>query len=225
MSQFVNNPPHPLSAIELFADLQPGVLDDMLAASRVRRFPKGQILCSEGDPGDDLILLEVGRVRVSRYGAGGREVALAEVDAPRAFGEISLFDQSPRAASLIALTNVQVRLVPGQMVIRLAEQTPKVAMALLQSMATMVRATNDRLSDMLALDVSARLAKWLLVRSCGNDVVVITESQESLGLTLGTTRVTINRILHQFERAGMIRINGPSIEVADRAALTSVSEG
>jgi CRP/FNR family transcriptional regulator len=225
MSQLVNNPPHPLSAIELFADLQPDVLDDMLAASRVRRFPKGQILCSEGDPGDDLILLEVGRVRVSRYGAGGREVALAEVDAPRAFGEISLFDQSPRAASLIALTNVQVRLVPGQMVIRLAEQTPKVAMALLRSMATMVRATNDRLSDMLALDVSARLAKWLLVRSCGDDVVVIAESQESLGLTLGTTRVTINRILHQFERAGMIRIKGSSIEVADRAALTSVSKG
>lgn len=221
----MSDPTHPLSAIPLFAGLEPAMLDDLLAASRVRRFPKGQILCNEGDPGNDLLLLEEGRVRVCRFGAGGREVMLAEVDAPIAFGEISLIDTLPRAATLIAVTGIRLRFVPRQPVIRLAERNPDVAMALLRSLAAMVRATNDRLADVLVLDVPARLAKWLLAQAAGGDRLTLAESQESIGLRLGTTRVTINRTLQQFARNGLIRIDGATIELVDRRALAALGEG
>lgn len=221
----MQDPSHLLSAIPLFAGLEIAVLDELLAASRVRLFPKGQVLCSEGDPGDDLLLLEEGRVRISRYAAGGREVVLAEVGAPLAFGEIALIDDAPRTATLIAVTGIRVRFLPRQSVIRLAEGNPRVALAMLRSMAAMVRATNDQLADVLALDVPARLAKWLLAQAGEADVVTLADSQESLGLRLGTTRVTINRVLHRFERTGVIRIRGAEIEVVDRHALESISEG
>jgi CRP/FNR family transcriptional regulator len=221
----MSDPTHPLSAIPLFAGLEPVVLDELLAASRVRHFPKGQILCSEGDPGDDLLLLEEGRVRVCRYGAGGREVVLADVDAPHAFGEISLIDHLPRTATLIAVTRIRVRFVPRQPVIRLAERNPEVAMALLRGLAAMVRTSNDRLADMLVLDVPARLAKWLLAQAGDDDRLVLAESQESLGIKLGTTRVTVNRTLHRFARGGLIRIDGSAIELVDRRALASLGEG
>jgi len=217
--------PHPLSAIPLFAGLGPDELDELMAASRVRDFPKGQVLCSEGDPGDDLLLLEAGRARVCRYAAGGREIVLAEVMAPVAFGELALIDGAARAATLIAVTDVQVRYLPRRAVIGLAESNPKVAMALLRSLAAMVRSTNDQLADVLALDVPARLAKWLLAQAGDTDRLVLVETQESLGLRLGTTRVTINRTLHRFQRIGRIRIQGTAIELIDRSALEAIGEG
>jgi len=215
---------HPLTASPLFAGLEPAALDEVVAASRVRHFPRGQVICSEGDPGTDLLLLEEGRVRVCRYGAGGREVVLAEVDAPIAFGELSLIDNLPRAATLIAVTGIRIRFVPRQPVIRLAERHPAVAMALLRSMAAMVRATNDRLADVLVLDVPARLAKWLLAEA-NDDRLVLAESQESLATRLGTTRVTVNRTLHRFARSGLIRIDGGTIHLVDRRALAALGEG
>jgi CRP/FNR family transcriptional regulator len=98
-------------------------------------------------------------------------------------------------------------------------------MAMVRSLAAMVRATNDQLADVLALDVSARLAKWLLAQAGETDRVVLAETQESLGVRLGTTRVTVNRTLHRFERLGLIRIEGVGIAIVDRAALEVIGEG
>jgi len=98
-------------------------------------------------------------------------------------------------------------------------------MALLRSLAAMVRSTNDQLADVLALDVPARLAKWLLAQAGDTDRLVLVETQESLGLRLGTTRVTINRTLHRFQRIGLIRIQGTAIELIDRSALEAIGEG
>lgn len=209
----------------MFSGLDLAVLDDLMASSRTRRLPRGQILCSEGDPGHDLLLLEQGRARVCRYAAGGREVVLAEVMAPVAFGELALIDGAARAATLIAVTDVQVRYLPRRAVIGLAESNSKVAMALLRSLAAMVRSTNDQLADVLALDVPARLAKWLLAQAGDTDRLALVETQESLGLRLGTTRVTINRTLHRFQRIGLIRIQGTAIDLIDRSALEAIGEG
>lgn len=221
----MNTPSHPLSAIALFAELDDGLLDELMNESRVRRFPKGQVLCHEGDPGDDLLLLERGRVKVCRFAAAGREVVLAEVEAPTAFGELALIDGSRRAATLIALTDVQIRILGRQSVISLLESRPQVGMAMLRSLVAMVRSTNDQLADVLSLDVPARLANWLRAQAGESDTVVLAESQESLGLKLGTTRVTINRTLQRFERTGLIRRRGTAIELVDRAALASIGEG
>ncbi len=220
----LNIPSHPLSAIALFAELDRHVLDGLMNESRVRRFPRGQVLCHEGDPGDDLMLLERGRVKVCRF-AAGREVVLAEVEAPTAFGELALIDGSRRAATLIALTDVQIRILGRQPVISLLESRPQVGMAMLRSLVAMVRSTNDQLADVLSLDVPARLANWLLAQASETDTVVLAESQESLGFKLGTTRVTINRALQRFERTGLIRRRGTVIELVDRAALASIGEG
>jgi CRP-like cAMP-binding protein len=107
----------------------------------------------------------------------------------------------------------------------LIEGEPAVAMALLHAMATMVRATNERLSDVLALDVPGRLAKWLLARGAGSGRLTLDLSQESLALQLGTTRVTVNRSLRRLERLGLIEANGSDIRLIDIKALQSIVDG
>ena len=151
-----------LDEIPLFAELAPGMLAVLESESRVRRYPEGQVLFSEGDPGETLLILEEGRVKVCRFMAGGQEIVLAVQEAPASFGELALVDGAPRSATVIAQTPVVVRMLPRAALMGMIHNEPTVAMALMQGLVGMIRDTNDRLSDLQALDVPGRVAKWLL---------------------------------------------------------------
>lgn len=222
-----------LSRIPLFAELSDGMLAILAGESRVRRFPDGQVLFSEGDPGDTLLILEEGRVKVSRYTASGQEIVLAIIEAPSAFGELSLIDGAPRSATVTAQSAITVRILPRLSLMGMVHNEPSVAMALMTSLVEMVRDTNERLSDVLSLDVPGRVAKWLLAASgrsgqrASNGIAVLFEiSQSELAAELGTTRVSINKALKGFESLGLIELNHEDgrILIVDQDELSAYAQ-
>jgi CRP/FNR family transcriptional regulator len=200
-----------LDAVPLFAELPPGMLAVLESESRVRRYPEGQVLFSEGDPGEALVILEEGRVKVCRFMAGGQEIVLAVQEAPASFGELALIDGAPRSATVIAQTPVVVRMLPRAALMGIVNNEPAVAMALMQGLVAMIRDTNDRLSDLQVLDVPGRVAKWLLhwaersgKQREGGVGIPFQISQSDLAAELGTTRVSINKALRMFEGLDII---------------------
>src|SRR5215213_7119985 len=120
------SPSHRLAEVPLFAGLPVAALEELAHSSRPRRYPAGQVLWNEGDPGDALLVLEEGQVRVSRFAAFEQEVVLAVCEAPAALGELALLDGKPRDASLIAQGPVAVRLVPRSVFLALLRREPAV---------------------------------------------------------------------------------------------------
>jgi CRP/FNR family transcriptional regulator, cyclic AMP receptor protein len=208
-----------LSSVPLFANLPSDVLDELAGASRVRQYPQGQILCNEGDPGDDLIVLESGLLRISRYMADGNEAVLAVYDAPAAIGELALLDGAPRDAAVTAQRKVTVRLIPRSVFMDLLGREPEAVRGLLATLAGMVRAANARHADLIGLDVPGRLAKWLLRQADGARDVRIGRSQGELAAELGTTRSTLNRALHDFESLGHVALDGTTVTLLNPDAL------
>ena len=117
-------PSHQLARVPLFADVPTPLLDELAQATRVRQYPAGQILCIEGDPGDHLIVLEAGQLRISRVTPMGDEVVLAVVEAPAAVGELALLDGALRDATVTAQRAVTVRLVPRSVFLSLLKREP-----------------------------------------------------------------------------------------------------
>jgi CRP/FNR family transcriptional regulator, cyclic AMP receptor protein len=197
---------HRLADVPLFASLAPGELEQVAAVSRLRRYPAGQILCSEGDPGEALYVLEEGVVRVSRFGPSGQETVLAVVEAPAALGELSLLDGAPRDATITAQEAVSVRLVPRAALLTLLQANPRLIEGLLKTLADWIRRSNTRQAELLGLDVPGRLAKWLLDRAQrsgitapGGIAIRTGRTQAELAAELGTTRSTLNRALKDYE--------------------------
>jgi CRP-like cAMP-binding protein len=210
MSHQVDHKDRALARLSLFAGLSPEILDALEKSSRVRHFGKGQILCSEGDPGDCLIVLEKGQAKVCRYAADGQEIVLSHVDAPAAIGELALIDGASRSATIVAVSPVTVRLIERTTFTDLVEREPELAHGLLQALAEMVRATNERLVDLQTLDVPGRVAKWLLANAVQQPAVAgcdvpFTISQGDLAAEIGATRVSVNRALRSFERHEIVR--------------------
>ena len=213
-------PSHRLHEVPLFAQLAPAVLDELAAAGRVRRYPQGQVIWSEGDPGDSLLVLESGQVRIGRLTAAGQEAVLAVAEAPAALGELALLDGAPRDATVVAQRSVVVRLIPRSVFLALLRREPAAVEGLLRTLAGLVRQANARHADLLGLDVPGRLARWLLARAAtrgepGPDglAVPLGRSQGELAAELGTTRSTLNRALGELEALGLLTVG------ADRVVL------
>jgi CRP-like cAMP-binding protein len=197
----------------------------------VRRYAAGQVLWNEGDPGEALLVLESGQLRVSRFSGSGVEIVLSVVNAPAAIGELALIDGAPRDASVIAQQPVTVRFVPRTTFLELLRREPAVVDGLLRSLVTMVRAGNARHAITVGLDVPGRLAAWLLARAAestgshkGALEITIDRSQGQLAAELGTTRSTLNRALIGFEDLGYISRRGDRMVIRNTQALAAHAE-
>ncbi len=222
---------HRLAKVPLFAEVPDDLLEELLRGSRSRQYGAGQVLWSEGDPGDALLVLEEGQLRVSRVTGGGIEVVLAVVEAPAALGELALLDGEPRDASVIAQRPVTVRYVPRSAFISLLHREPILVESLLKALAVMVRAGNTRHLATVGLDVPGRLAAWLLQRAAGSTrnargkpTFDLDRSQGELAAELGTTRSTLNRALSNFESFGLISRSGEQVTIMDQEALALYAE-
>jgi CRP-like cAMP-binding protein len=220
---------HLLAEVPLFAGLSPDVLDDLARISRVRRYRPGQVLWNEGDPGDNLLILEDGQLRISRFTASGQEAVLAVFEVPASLGELALLDGQPRDATVIAQHAVTVRMVPRAAFHALLQREPALVAGLLSTLAGLVRLGNVRHADFLGLDVPGRLAKWLLCRAAdaGGSVVapraVITlhRTQAELGAELDANRSTLNRALRELEALGLIAVDGEQVTLIDPGGLSA----
>lgn len=222
---------HRLGDVALFAGLPAQALDELARESRVRRYAAGQVLWSEGDPGDALVVLEEGQLRISRFTGAGVEVVLGVEDAPAALGELALLDGAPRDASVIAQRAVVVRLVPRPAFLALLRREPALVEGLLRTLAGMVRAANARHVATVGLNVPGRLAAWLLARTAagrvdarGRPEIVIGRRQGELAAELGTTRSTLNRALNGFEALGYLTRDDDRVVILDQTGLAAYTE-
>jgi CRP-like cAMP-binding protein len=222
-SQMTVDSSSPLAAVPLFAALDRAILSELERSSQRRSYAGGQVLFSEGDPGDALLVLESGSIRISRFSASGQEIVLNELTAPAAIGELALIDHQPRSATATAVGPVVVRWLRSSAFDMLLDRDPGLMRALLEALVSMVRDTNERLTDLLALDVAGRLAKWLLKSASDNGSITLEQSQSMLASALGTTRVTVNRALNRFERLHLISIDRQLVQLLDIPALRSIA--
>ncbi|MGL6279856.1 MAG: cyclic nucleotide-binding domain-containing protein, partial [Gaiella sp.] len=101
-----------LSRIPLFAGVDQAVLQRLEAASSERTLLAGELLFDQGDPADDLHVVLQGRLRVIVTDAHGtRDVA--ELGPGSAVGELALLTGAPRAASVRAVRDTRLLVLPG----------------------------------------------------------------------------------------------------------------
>ena len=210
-----------LGGTGLFATLSAGDLAAVAAASRLRRFRRGQVVFSTGDPGDSLIVVVSGRVKVVVRSADGGELTLTIIGPGTVLGEISVADGGPRSADAETLEESSLLLVPREVVQEICARVPSVGQALTSSIAATLRRLTEAASDLIFLDMPRRVAKVLLSQPRGADGTIrLTLSQEELAHQVGSTRQSVNAALRGFERRGWIGVRGRTVTVTEAAALS-----
>jgi CRP/FNR family transcriptional regulator, cyclic AMP receptor protein len=123
-----------------------------------RDFPHGAILMFEGEPGERVMVLEAGHVKVTRIEPGGHETMLSVRDPGDLIGEVSLIDERPRLATVTAIDRVRALVIASSVFRSHLERTPRVAVALLEVQTRRFRETTLKRSQFAASDTIGRLA-------------------------------------------------------------------
>jgi CRP-like cAMP-binding protein len=109
----------------------------------------GQILFKEGEKSNGMFLVRKGELQVF-VTQGSKEVNLAVVGAGGMIGEMALFDQKPRSASVRAKEECEVSHITNDDFVNLMKQIPKWFVGLMTTLSGRLRTTNDRLQKVEA---------------------------------------------------------------------------
>jgi CRP/FNR family transcriptional regulator, cyclic AMP receptor protein len=195
-------------------------LGALAAASRLRNFRRGQVVFSTGDPGDTVIVVVSGRVKVVLRSADGRELTLTVIGAGGLFGELSVADNGPRSTDAETLEESALLLIPRERVQDLCARVPSVAQALTGSIAGTLRRLTGEAGDLVFLDLPRRVAKVVLSQPKDADGLIrLRMNQEELARQVGGTRQSVNTALRGFERHGWLEVRDRVVVVQQAAAL------
>ena len=123
----------------MFQGLPDEVLEVLARNITHQRLAKDEVLFHRGDRGEALYIIDEGEVKIVREDDRGDELALNRCGPGEAIGEMALFDQEPRSASIIATTATEVLELKRDAFFELLNQHPDVAVSLIRSFSSRLR--------------------------------------------------------------------------------------
>ncbi len=215
-----------LATVPLFRSLAPAEVAAFAQMAREKSYPKGSVILFEDDPGDSLFVVRAGRVKVVLVSEDGREVILGILGVGEHFGELSLIDDQPRSAHVVAMEESTLLVLRREDFRRRVEQNPAVAWALLLELSRRLRRADEKIGALVLLDVPGRIARMILdaAAEAGSDLIEKPLTHQTIAHVIGASRETVSRAMREFVEAGWISTERRRIRITDRAALEKRSQ-
>lgn len=214
-----------LKSVPLFSHVSEEEAASISRASRERSYPKNSVIVFEDDPGDALFVVKTGQVKVVLIGEDGREVILSVLGTGDFFGEMSLIDDQPRSAHVIAMEDSKLLVLYREDFHRCLERTPRIALGLLRALSRRLRSADNKIGGLVLLDVPGRVARLLLELADEGNGTTISRSitHHTIAQMVGSSRETVSRTIRAFTERGLLVVSKQTIEIAKRAELESLA--
>src|SRR3954447_8572010 len=215
-----------LGRVPVFEELADDDLRRVAEVTVPRRFGSGEVVFREGDDSDTCYVVHAGHARAIREHPDGRQIALATFGPGEIFGELAMFDDERRSATIQTIDAMEALAILGPDMRRLMLRRPQLAVALASNLARRLRATNERLANQSFQTVQSRVAGG--IQGLGEQAVAegahpadvtITATQADLAMLAGSSRESASRFLATLERAGVISQGRGRLTVHDPDAL------
>lgn len=221
------------SRVPVFSTLVPADLERIAELAVPRTFEPGQVVFREGDSSDTCYIVRTGHARAVRSHGDGRTITLARFGPGDIFGELAMFEDELRSATVEAVEPTEVVALLGPDMRRLMVEHPGISQRLVIALGRRLRESNERLSRQSFQTVQSRVATVLselvaqeLAEAAaaaggsaassagaagapgGGDTpvkdVLVTATQAEVAQLAGSSRESASRFLAVLERAGVV---------------------
>lgn len=216
-----------LSKLPIFRALTPKMLERVATHAARRTVTRGTTLFRKGDPGNSLILVISGQVKICVLSPDGREAVLNVIHPGEVLGEIALLDGRPRTADAVALTDCELMMVDRREFTPFLRDNPDVALKLIEVLCARLRHTSEQVEDVIFLDLPGRLAKtllYLMARSGQAPPAPLSITQREIGQMIGMSRESANKQLRAWAARNWLRIQRGRIVVLNSDALSAIAD-
>jgi CRP-like cAMP-binding protein len=212
--------------VPLFSMLTVAQGDAVAAAVVKRRFKRGEAIVEQGKQSNALSIILTGRARVISTDPRGREVILATMRPGDYVGEMSLIDNEPHSATVMAEIQTDALILGRLEFARCLPENSSMAYAVMKGLVQRLRQADRKIESLALMDVYGRVARALLEfsseDSTGNAVIRDKVSRQDLAKMVGASREMVSRVMKDLEERGFIetRLDG-SVLIKER--LSSLS--
>jgi CRP-like cAMP-binding protein len=215
--------PSPIAALQdvpMFSQLREMDLARLAGLVLRKRARKNEVLLLRGDTVTTLHIIASGQVKLVATGEDGREVILSTRGIGDFFGELSLFDNEPLNATVIATEDTDLLLLRREEFYRFLKESPDIAIGLLRTFTGRLRRAETRISTLALLGVPQRVAHVLLDLADEHDGALIAQpvTHRFLAQLVGTSRETVSRVMSQLSDEGVITVTRETLALPDRRA-------
>lgn len=211
-----------------FSDIPAYLQDAMLDKMRLKHLKAGQQLHAKGEEGVGFYGVCEGRLRVVSVGVDGREMLFALLGPGTWFGEISMFDDLPRTHDNFCETPCTVAVIQKPAFKALLSQYPELYPHFTRLLCTRVRSAFQFIDSSAGLSLKHQLVKRLLMLTTSygqqlpkHDAITLTLSQESLAQMINSSRQTVNQLLGELQKEGLVTLHYGKITLNAPDALFS----
>lgn len=214
-----------LKRVPLFSDLSEAEVSRFADVTREREYPKNSVILFEDDPGDALYIVSTGQVKVVLIGEDGREVILSVLGDGDFFGEMSLIDDEPRSAHVIAMKDSQLLVLRRDDFQSRLEEQPKIALKLLRVLVQRLRRADEKIGGLVLLDVNGRVAQLLLdlAEESGGPKITRRLTHHTIAQMIGSSRETVSRAMRELVERGTIDVSRREITIKHPDALRTMA--
>jgi uncharacterized membrane protein len=143
-----------LRSVPLFSSLDSKATAELGEYLTIHDYPKSAMIFRNGDPGDAMYLIDIGKVRISLTDADGADVTLAELGPGDFFGEMAMLDGQGRSANATAIADARVAKLTRDDFLSFMRSDPRVTLELLTSLTLRLRRTDELLRHRVSRNVN-----------------------------------------------------------------------
>jgi CRP/FNR family cyclic AMP-dependent transcriptional regulator len=214
----------------LFCNLPPEVLQGLQEMKTSSVYPKGTLLCLEGQSPRGIYVLCTGKAKLSTTSAEGKSIILRIAEPGEVLGLTAVVSNRPYESTVETLEPSQANFIPQREFLRFIEEHAEVGMKVAQQLTHNCRCAYEEIRSLgLSNSVQEKLAKLILSwaehplemnnAKPGEVPVRVTLTQEEIAQFVGTSRETVSRTLGHFKRKGWLRMKGATWWLTNKAAL------
>jgi len=220
-----------LSVSGTWSDLPEEMASDLLAGAPLHRLKAGDTLFEAGDTGDGCYRLDNGLLKVALVSPQVREQIVAILAPGAIVGDLAVLDGLPRSASVVALTDCELRFLSRLAFQGLARERPEIYHYLVKLLSARLRQADETIASMAFLPMKGRVARALLTlaenvgeQTNSNEILIPRMiSQGDIAAMAGVARENTSRILSEWERRKLVTKSSGSYWI-DKAKLEREAE-
>ncbi|MES2949068.1 MAG: Crp/Fnr family transcriptional regulator [Pseudomonadota bacterium] len=210
--------------VSLFSMLTPEQAEALAATVSKKRFKRGEVLVEQGRKSNALYIVLAGRTRVLMTDSKGKEVILATLESGDYVGEMSLIDDEPHSATVVADKQVDVLVLGRDSFLRCLGENMEMAHGVMRVLVRRLRKASENISSLALVGVYGRVAKVLLEAAVKDPsgVLLIHDkvSRQDIAKMVGASREMVSRVMKDFEERGFIQLlDSGMVRVHERRVL------
>ena len=212
--------------LTLFRGFNDRQFEEMLKCAEKKVYAKNQVLFFEGDPAEEIFVLKMGAVKLSRLSSDGKELILGFLGPDDIFGEDSAFSGENYSVTATALKETCTLVFTKANMERIFLRNPSMALKVIESLSKKPTQYTNQVTDMAFRNARGRLASTLLRLSSEYGKATIDGVSIDLPLThqdlasiASLSRPTVTNLLLDLKKKGLIKTCRRHIVLKDATGL------